>query len=706
MRYQDTPKVNRYVVWITRHRIAVIAGFFLLVLAAALTGRFHLVLSDERLWLKGSDELARTQALGVAPETVTHLRLRVGTFDDDTKAALLAFDRQLRTQKGVTRLDSLFSRRYIYNDTEGEGSYLIKALPLSDLTAAQMRAFIGAFPAPYRRYVSEDFRAFDYYVYGTGPLDERRLAVPPSCSLDVSPSGIGAARVALYLGLTLLAAFLFFRLVFHNYVSAFAAVVIIGSTLVLTFELVYAVTGLHELHFALGLIIIAIALVDYLYFYYRWHVTQYQANAHRALRKALDRTLVPALWTTVITAVGLGTLVFSDNDIVRMLSISIIGASTVALALNTTLLIALLSFFSVRHPRVGFAHPVYAFTGRQLNYNPTLLKIFNLLTFGILVLGLALFLSRPEMLFSPGTSGRTLVLTVPFDDLDPATVGKIDAFAADVQARFPAVERVDSVATLLHLIHRAEAPAKALDAQAILRALFFIDMYDLNQRYFDDATGTLKLTLFTAPGSDTAALLSYLRGYRALPLHFGDVATLVRSAKQQQIAVLAASLFAALVIIGIIMGIIFRHPRMIFVGFIANAIPIAWFGLAAELLRVPVTLEMLVAMSIAVGLGSDATVHFAFKFFRARYFGRSRKHALEITFFYGAVPVVIGAVVLIIFFASLMAAPVPGLQEIGRFGAGLIALSLATDLLLLPVLLLSIDPFPESRELHGRYCTL
>ena len=480
----------------------------------------------------------------------------------------------------------------------------------------------------------------------------------------------------------------------------------VTSTVLLTFELVYAVTGLHELHFAIGLIIIAIALVDFLYFYYRWHVTQYQANALRALRKALDRTVVPAVWTTLITAIGLGTLVFSDNDIVRMLSISIIGASAVALLLNTTLLIAVLSFFSVRHPRVRFAHPIYGFTGRQLHYNPLLLKLFNLVTFGILLLGLVLFFTRSELLFSPGAGDRTLVLTIPFDDIDPATVRKIDAFEADVKTRFPAVENVDSVAGLLHLIHRAEDPGQALDEQAILRALFFVDMYDLNQRYFDDATGTLKLTLFMQPESDTAALLSYLRGYGELPLHFSDVTTLVHSAKQQQIAVLATSLFAALLIIGIIMGIIFRNPRMIFVGFIANAIPIAWFGLAAELLRIPVNLEMLVAMSIAVGLGSDATVHFAFKFFRARYFGRSRKHALEITFFYGAVPVVIGAFVLVIFFASLFMAPVQSLQQIGTFGAGLIALSLATDLLLLPVLLLSIDPFPETRELHRRYCTI
>jgi len=706
MRYQDTPKVSRYVTFLTRYRVAVIALFSLLALLTLLAGRFSFVLSDERFWLGGSQELAMTEALGIVPETIQHLRVYVDRFDDGTKEELTALHRQLRALKGVRHVDSLFSSRYIYNDKQTEGSSLIKALPLSDLSAAQTQAFIRALPDAYRRYVAENFRAFDYYIYGDSRIDAAQLSLPFAHTLDEQESRINPRQIVIYLLLVSAAVILFFRLLFRNYVSAFAALLIVSMTLLFTFELVYAITGLRELHLALGLIIIAIALVDFLYFYYRWHVTQYRADAHRALLKALNRTLVPALWTTVITGVGLGTLLFSDNEIVRMLSISIIGASLIALALNATLLIALLSFFSVRHPRVGFTRPVYYFVTRELDYSPGLLRLLNLATLGILLLGLSLFLTRADLLLSPGTSGRTLTLTVPFEEIDTATVARIDAFASALQTRFKDVERVDSVERLLRLIHRAEAPGEPMDEQAILRALFFIDMYDLNQRYFDDAKRTLKLTLFMKPGIDTAALLTFLRGYKALPLHFSDVQTLVHSAKQQQIVVLAASLFTALVIIGLIMGIIFGSGRMIYIGFIANAIPIAWFGLAMELLDVPVNLEMLIAMSVSVGLGSDATVHFAFKFFRARFFGRSRKHALEITFFYGAVPVVIGAVVLVIFFASLALSPIPSLQDIGRFGAELIALSLATDLLLLPVFLLSIDPYPETRELHKDYCTI
>ncbi|WP_345989039.1 hypothetical protein WCX18_01735 [Sulfurimonas sp. HSL1-2] len=706
MRYQETPKVSRYVTFIARNRAAVIGLFLLLAILTLSLGRFSFVLSDERFWLGGSQELAMTKALGIVPENVQHLRVYVDRFDDDTKAKLAALHTQLTEVPGVRHVDSLFSSRYIYNDKATEGSSLIKALPLSELNAAQAYAFIRALPDAYRRYVTEHFDAFDFYLYGDERLAEAQLSIPFAYTLDETDSSFSYRQTLLYLGLIVLAVIFFFRFIFHNYVSAFAALIVVSGTLLFTFELIYLITGLHELHLALGLIIIAIALVDYLYFYYRWHVTQYRDDSHRALLKSLNRTVTPALWTTVITAVGLGTLLFSENEIVRMLSISIIGASLIALLLNTTLLIALLSYFRVRHPRVRFSRPVYYFVSRELEYNPKLLRLLNLATIGILLLGLSLFLTRADLLLSPGQSGRTLVLTVPFDEIDPATVEQIDTFASELTHRFASVNRVDSVAALLHLIHQAEAPGEPMDDQAILRALFFIDMYDLNQRYFDDEKQTLKLTLFMEPGVDTAALLTYLRGYQALPLHFSDVQTLVRSAKQQQIVVLAASLFTALVIIGLIMGIIFGSGRMIYIGFITNAIPIAWFGLAMEMLDTPVNLEMLIAMSISVGLGSDATVHFAFKYFRARFFGRSRKHALEITFFYGAVPVVIGAFVLVIFFASLMMTSIASLRDIGKFGAELITLSLATDLLLLPVFLLSIDPYPKSREIHKDHCTI
>ena len=108
---------------------------------------------------------------------------------------------------------------------------------------------------------------------------------------------------------------------------------------------------------------------------------------------------------------------------------------------------------------------------------------------------------------------------------------------------------------------------------------------------------------------------------------------------------------------------------------------------------IPRSLEMLIATTISVGLASDATIHFAFKYFRFRYFGRSRKHALEKMYFYSGIPVIIGSLILIIVFLMLYFSQVHFLELIGLYSASFITLSLLTDLFILPILLLYIDKY-------------
>ncbi len=137
---------------------------------------------------------------------------------------------------------------------------------------------------------------------------------------------------------------------------------------------------------------------------------------------------------------------------------------------------------------------------------------------------------------------------------------------------------------------------------------------------------------------------------------------------------------------------------MVFVGFTVNAIPLVWFGMIVSFLAIPLSLDMLIAMTISLGLASDATIHFAFKYFRFRYFGRTRKHALERMYFYSAIPVIIGSVILIVVFLMLYFSQVHSLERIGLYSAILILMSLLTDLFILPVMLLLIDRFQEKQK--------
>ena len=116
-----------------------------------------------------------------------------------------------------------------------------------------------------------------------------------------------------------------------------------------TFTLIVMITGIETIHISMLFITISIALVDFLFFYYRWHVSQYKVHRHNALVKMLSRGMQPALWTSILTILGLGSLVFIDSDIIRLLSLSLIISSVIGYLVNLTFLPAFLSYFKIEH---------------------------------------------------------------------------------------------------------------------------------------------------------------------------------------------------------------------------------------------------------------------------------------------------------------------------------------------------------------------
>ena len=179
--------------------------------------------------------------------------------------------------------------------------------------------------------------------------------------------------------------------------------------------------------------------------------------------------------------------------------------------------------------------------------------------------------------------------------------------------------------------------------------------------------------------------------YEGIELYFVDDATLIGSAKYNKAILLTSSILTALVIIGMIIGWIFQAGPMVFLGLTINAIPLVLFGTIVTLFAIPLSIEMLIAMSISLGLASDATIHFAFKYFYFRHFGRTQKQTLAKIYFYSGIPVIIGSVMLIGVFLMLYFSQVESLKLIGLYSSGLISLSLLTDLFIIPVILLLLD---------------
>lgn len=686
--YYQTPDVTRYVDVVTRYRGYIIAAYLLLFFAVLSLYHPKVLSSDAMFWLKDSAELHRSEANRYTPHLLSKLTVHVDAFDEKTREALHRLNDRLEGLEGVDEVYSLFSKE---QSAIGGASEMVGVVSTGELDTYRLTRLVKEEFNAYGNVVDPDFKTFRFFISAQAPVAIDGLAIPGTYTYSATPERVDWAELLRYGAILLLTIFLVFRGLFKNYIAAASALVVITLSTLFTFALIYALTGIDAVHMTMPFITISIVLVDFLFFYYRWHVSQYKIDKRNALIKMLNRSSAPALWTSVITTLGLGSLLFIDSDIIRLLCLGVIFSSIVGYVINLTFLPALLSYFELEHAHIPYAKMGYFFASSELHYNRKFLHLFLGATFGLMVLGGSMIYGESSRFFNLNVVNDQIQLKIPYSRIDLELIRSIDHFTEALEEKFEdGMGEVVSLASIVKNLNDANSQTDALDDEALMQALFYLDLYGMRERYYDEDAVNIRINLFDV---DKLELIDWLSHYSALEIFFVDKETLLDSAKFNKTLLLSTSLFSALLVIGLITGWIFRSVPMVFVGFVVNAVPIAWFGLLVRLLDVPLSLEMLIAMTIAVGLASDATIHFAYKYFRARYFGRSQKHALEKMYFYSGIPVIIGSVVLIAVFSALYLSTVESLQLIGLYSAVLVFISLLTDLFVLPVMLLYIDRF-------------
>ncbi len=689
--YYHTPNVSKYVRFIRKFRAWIIFAFVLVSVSAFSLLRPEIISSDTLYWLSESKEYQKTKDNKFETVYVSRLCVEIPVFDNQSKAVLSTLQSELEYRTDITKVESLFSSYKIYNDG-GDESAMLRALPIHELDASKIQGFIRLFPQQYKRFVDTDFKHFNFIIESKAPIDAASLKIPYRYHYFSAAHEAQLSHYVGYLFIFILMIVIMSRWLFKNYIAAIGALSVTVLTMILTFSIIKWFTGHDQIHIAMTLMVLSVSIGHFLYFYYRWHVSQFKSDPIRAMEKSIDRNLAPALWTLPVLAISLGSLLFVDSVIIEMLSLSLLVSSAIAYFINITFLPALLSYFIVDHPRIGFARICYGFANREIHYSPRLLQLFIAVTIMMMAIIVYRFGTGTESMFDTQVKHKTITLKLPFEEIDLSTLQKLERFETDLRHDNRGIEKVDSIESVLNQLDIASSPKGPMDEQRVLQALFFLELYDMEHTYIDNKALNITITLENA---DHSAVIRWLKEYKKIPLYFTDRDTLSESAKMDKRIVLASSLFTALVMIGVVMGFVFRSLKIGFVGFIANAIPIIWFGLFMIVFNFTLSIEALIAMTISVGLTSDTIIHFAYKYLRSRYFGRTKKHALEIMFFYAGVPAIVGAVVLMGVFALLSLTGLETLVLIGGYGVLLMFFSLITDLFILPVLLLAIDDQKE-----------
>ena len=705
MQYYETPQMKVYLDVILKYRLPILVFYTFLVVCMAFMYTPRFLTSDALFWLQESKQLKHTQAKQLQTHHLSKLVVTVENFDEKTHQALQTLHDTLVATQGVEKVYSLFGAALIEPPQSTEESEMLTVVTSADVDTVMLRKLVKEQHNQYGNVVDDDFNTFYFFISSQGGVDLDRLDIPGSYEYISNDAEVDWKVIIGYMLGVLLICMVLFRLLFRSYVPFFSGMAVILFSTVLTFAFIVMMTGKETIHLSMIFITMSIVLVEFLYFYYRWHVSQYKHNTTHALMKMLTRSTPPALWTTLITVLGLVSLVLIDSPIIKLLSLSVMFSSILGYLLNITFLPALLSYFSIKHAHVPYVKLGYMLTNREIHYNKQFLYVFLGLSYLLLIVAAFKVYGTSNTFFKLHVKNEQIELKIPYEKIDLGLVRSIDAFSKALQNRFEdEIEDVVSLASVVYSLNESNTQTQILDEEGLEQALFYMDLYGMSENYFD---GSATSVLINISEINKIELIEWLQNYKGIELYFVDNATLIGSAKTNQTVLLTTSLFAALLIIGLITGWIFRSKAMAFVGFTVNMVPLVWFGMIISVLSIPLSLEMLIAMTIILGLASDASIHFAYKYFRFRYFGRSRKHALEKMYFYSGIPVIIGSVILMTVFMVLYVSGVHSLELIGMYSAVLVLFSLLSDLFVLPVLLLFIDRFSQTEQKsEGTICSV
>ena len=686
----DRERFRGYTDWIIAHRRHITAVMVLLMVAIFTGFQPRFSNNDASLWISGSKEQHKNETRNM--EAVHMLKLVYDLHPKELSedlATLRALHKEIRSVMGVQDVRSILTVGHPFQNRGEAGSMLLEIDNLCGADGETLKKTVASHPELYRPYVDSAFEHLYIYIFADSSesLGAIRSFVDQAY---IAKKNAAFSYTAIIMAVVATTALLFW-LVFRNFIPAFVSVAVTASSLMVTIFLAQTLFGIERVHLAVTLLTLAIAQMDFLYFYYRWHVSQFKIDSHEAVHKALNRNTVPAFWTSVVTAAGLGSLVFIDIPVLHQIGVFALLSAFFGFFFSVTLLPALLAFFRIHNAIVPFSRFSTYFAAREIHYNRRLLVLFLALVMAAGLYSVSNFIAKPPKIFDHTVYNDSITVAVPYSEIDQERLALMAAFEQELLERFPSVKSVESIHTIIHSMAKLEGTAQ-MNEQEIGRLLFFTELYGEADRVLGSGRALIHIWL-EKESTLKSDIVEWARQWKhdGEGVYLIDRDSLVYAAKSDDALIMSASILTALMLIGVIMFVVTRKYQLLLISWIINAIPLVIFALLIVIFKVPLSIEILIAATIMLGLASDATIHFSYKYMQSRHFYHKRIKALEKVFFYAGLPVIIGNLLLSAIFFVLAGMGGPTLETIGLFAGGLILVSLVVDLFLMPVLLLFVD---------------
>jgi predicted RND superfamily exporter protein len=555
---------------------------------------------------------------------------------------------------------------------------------------------------------------YKYWINGGPPLNKAFVTIGTSDAMTFTP-------------LVLLASFLLLLFLFRRLSGALIPLGIVIFTFLLVLS-VQVILGYKLNNFTANLpvFVVAIGIADAVHIYSVWLLHKREGDVNEiAVLRTMEKNFLPIFLTSLTTAIGFATLTISE--VIPVLTLGIATASGAVLAFVISVVWMPSMLLLLKKPVKQEAIEQVSQT-KSLGYGKFIVKnnkkivLFTSVVFTLLALGITqvkvdsntmrYFDKEVEIRKSAefqmnnltGPMGYEIVIDSGVKDgiKNPNFMKSVEAFYKEFQEKFPEVRHLSSLVDTVKRFNKVvdgkdEIPNNSnLIAQYLLlyslslpQGMEINDKMDINEQKLR-ISGQMDIV----DTSKDLEMIAYIENWWKKTAYSAKVEgqTYMFAHMQKDVTnTLIYSLSLALVLVTLVMFLIFRRLKLLWVFILPNILPVllvvglmGWIGITIDI-------GVAIAGAIILGVAVDDTIHFLVKYFDARKRGLNMEDTFDEVLRYAGKAILFTTIILSVAFSLFIFSEFSPNQNFGIVTAFALVIAFVVDLLLLPALLSLVD---------------
>jgi predicted RND superfamily exporter protein len=555
---------------------------------------------------------------------------------------------------------------------------------------------------------------YKFHLNGGPPLNQAFVDIGTSDAMTFTPLVIIASMLLLFL-------------LFRRVSGAFIPI----GVVVMTFMTVLAVQvilgyKLNNFTANLPVFVVAIGIADAVHLYIIWLMYKKEGEKNKeAVLHSVQKNMLPVFLTSLTTAIGFATLTISK--VIPVLTLGIATASGAVLAFLISLFwmpaVLLILKKEVKKEVVEKTKSKKSFGyGEFILRNNKKIIIITGLLFAILAVGLFKVKvdSNTIRYFDKSVDIRKSTefimdnLTGPMayeivadsgkkDGIkDPKFMKTVERFCKEYQEKFSDVRHMSSLMDTVKRFNKVLAGKEEIpDSQNLIAQYLLLyslslpqgmeinDKMDIDERKLRitgqinivDTSKDLQMIHFAEDWWKKTPYSASVQGQTAMFAYMQSDVT----------DTLIYSLSLAIFLVSIIMLVIFKRVKLLWVFILPNILPVMLVVGLMGWIGINIDIGVAIAGAIIIGVAVDDTIHFLVKYFDARKRGLSLADSFDEVLRYAGKAILFTTLILSISFSLFAFSTFTPNQNFGIVTASALLIAFVVDLLLLPALLSLTD---------------